>query len=77
MRVEILASNEYGPSAARYTFDKPIDQAPMWWIEEGHVPSLEDAKARLDHLRLNGSTEFAFGWEAAPAAKLWQEKRCA
>ena len=49
----------------------------MWWVEEGHRPTLDEAKAQLDQLRLHGSTEFAFGWEAAPAAKLWLEKRCA
>jgi hypothetical protein len=49
----------------------------MWWIEAGHVPTLEEAKERLDHLTANGPSEFAFGWETAPAARLWQDKRCA
>jgi len=49
----------------------------MWWIEAGHIPTLEEAKERLDHLTANGPSEFAFGWETAPAARLWQDKRCA
>ena len=32
----------------------------LWWIPEGSVPSIEDAKARLAHIRANGPTEFAF-----------------
>jgi hypothetical protein len=49
----------------------------MWWIEAGHVPTLAEAKARLDHLTQHGPSEHAFGWAEAPAARLWQEKRCA
>jgi len=49
----------------------------MWWVEAGHIPTLEEAKERLDHLTANGPSEFAFGWETAPAARLWQDKRCA
>ena len=59
-------------------FEKP--SAPhfvMWWIEAGHIPTLAEAKARLDHLTEHGPSEEAFGWETAPAAKLWQDKRCA
>ena len=32
----------------------------MWWIEEGHVPDLEEAAARLTHLRRHGPTADAF-----------------
>ena len=49
----------------------------MWWIEKGHIPTLEEAKERLDHLTLHGPGEHAFGWEQAPMAKLWRDKRCA
>jgi hypothetical protein len=59
-------------------FEKPT--APhfvMWWIEPGHVPTLEEAKERLDHLAAHGPSKQAFGWETAPAARLWQDKRCA
>jgi hypothetical protein len=49
----------------------------MWWIEPGHRPSIAEAEARLAHLIANGPSDQAFGWESAPAAKLWREKRCA
>lgn len=35
----------------------------MWWVEPGHVPTLAEAAARLEHLRQNGSTDHAFGWD--------------
>ena len=41
----------------------------MWWIEPGHRPSLEDAVARLDHLRLHGASDFAFDWAYARSGK--------
>lgn len=59
-------------------FEKPTKPYfVMWWIEKGHTPTLEEARERLDHLTNNGPSEHAFGWEDAPMARLWQEKRCA
>lgn len=49
----------------------------MWWVDEGHVPGLAEAKARLDHLAANGDSDFAFGWSHLPHVKLWQQARCA
>ena len=30
------------------------------WIEDGHIPTPQEAIERLDHLRTNGDTPFAF-----------------
>jgi len=49
----------------------------MWWVEEGHEPSVAEAKARLDHLDAHGDSDFAFGWSHLPHVKLWQQARCA
>lgn len=49
----------------------------MWHVEEGHQPSLEEAKARLDHLNQYGNSDHAFGWSHVPQVKLWLEARCA
>lgn len=49
----------------------------MWPIEEGHIPTLEEAFERLAHLREQGSSERAYGWEALPHLKEWMAKRCA
>lgn len=49
----------------------------MWWIDAGHIPTLTEAKRRLDHLIANGPSEFAFGWADLPNAEIWREQRCA
>ena len=49
----------------------------MWWVQDGHVPSVEEGTARLEHLRVNGDSDFAFGWSHLPHVKLWQQARCA
>ena len=49
----------------------------MWWVDEGHRPTLEEAKQRLDHLDEHGDSDFAFGWSHLPHVKLWQQQRCA
>jgi hypothetical protein len=32
----------------------------LWWIAEGTIPTVEDAIARLDHLRTHGPTPHSF-----------------
>jgi Domain of unknown function (DUF3291) len=48
----------------------------MWWIAAGHIPTLTEAKERLEHLAAHGASEYAFGWESIPAAQLWKTARC-
>lgn len=38
-------------------------QFVMWWIEEGHIPTLSEAMGRLQELRDNGPSPRAFGWD--------------
>ncbi len=40
--------------------DSPV--LALWWIPEGHIPTLNEGRARLDHVRMFGSTQFGFGW---------------
>lgn len=49
----------------------------MWPVEVGHVPTLAEAHERLEHLRANGCSEFAYGWDGLPHLKLWINQRCA
>lgn len=35
----------------------------LWWIEEGHVPTLVEARKRLDDLWRNGATARAFSFD--------------
>ena len=42
----------------------------MWHVEDGHQPTLEEAKARLDHLNEYGDSDHAFGWSYAAGKAL-------
>jgi len=32
----------------------------MWWVPDGHIPGLDEAKKRLLHLQEHGPSQFAF-----------------
>lgn len=49
----------------------------MWWMKEGELPTVEEALARLQHLRDNGPSEHAFGWESLPNAERLKQQQCA
>jgi hypothetical protein len=49
----------------------------MWWVQDGHAPTVEEGMERLEHLRANGDSDFAFGWSYLSHVKLWQQARCA
>ncbi|GAA6617335.1 DUF3291 domain-containing protein [Scytonema sp. NUACC26] len=34
----------------------------LWWVPAGHTPTVAEAKERLEHLRLYGSTPIAFSF---------------
>ena len=48
----------------------------MWWVEEGHLPTLEEALDRLEHLKTHGDCDHAFGWKHLRDAKMWQTHGC-
>jgi len=48
----------------------------MWWVAVGHRPSVEEAMARLEHLKQHGSSDHAFDWPSA-SGQLWKTARCA
>ena len=39
-------------------FDGPY--VALWWVPQGHIPTVEEAKERLEHLRAHGETPYAF-----------------
>ena len=49
----------------------------MWWVPAGHRPTLDEALARLDHLRDNGPSDHAFGWAHLGETTLWRQRNCA
>lgn len=48
----------------------------MWWVPEGHRPSLDEAMNRLAHLRANGPGPDAFGWRELSEADMWRDHGC-
>jgi hypothetical protein len=45
----------------REWFDSHVEShLVMWWIPAGHIPSIEEAAVRLEHLRAEGPTPEAF-----------------
>jgi hypothetical protein len=48
----------------------------MWSVSAGHLPGLEEAKARLDHLSQYGDSDFAYGWSHLAHIKLWRSRKC-
>ncbi|WP_028021667.1 DUF3291 domain-containing protein [Enterovibrio calviensis] len=42
-------------------FEKPKTHTyVMWWVEDGHIPSLQEAVERLEYLREHGDSAHAF-----------------
>lgn len=42
-------------------FERPRDAfMVLWWVPAGHLPSIDEAKARLEDLRTNGESPRAF-----------------
>jgi hypothetical protein len=46
---------------------EPLDgpSLVLWWVEAGHVPTIEEADARLRHLASNGPSDYAFTFKTA------------
>ena len=48
----------------------------MWFVPEGHIPTIAEAKGKLAHQEANGNSDAAFDWSHLPHVKLWQSQRC-
>ncbi|MEM0911808.1 MAG: DUF3291 domain-containing protein [Pseudomonadota bacterium] len=44
----------------REWFNKIQSHLVLWWISEGDIPTIEDAKERLKHLKQHGPSPYAF-----------------
>lgn len=45
----------------------------LWWVPIGHIPSIDEAKKRLEYLERNGPTQFAFTFQKVfPATEEFQ-----
>ena len=63
----------------RHEWFEKMDQRymVMWWAPAGHLPDVQEAIDRLEHLRTNGPSQQAFSWEDVASAELWKSARCA
>ena len=48
----------------------------MWWVPEGHQPTLDEALERLEMRKTQGDTDAAFGWSYLPQAQMWRARHC-
>jgi hypothetical protein len=44
----------------------------LWWIPAGHIPSPEEGRERLEYLRMNGDSPYAFSFKNLFTAPLEQ-----
>ena len=66
--VELVTADQ--PDAPPYfTYDAVLNSKER--------PTLDEALARLDHLRAHGDSDHAFGWAHLEAARLWRARNCA
>ena len=65
--------------AQRHEWFEKMDEryVAMWWVPIGHLPTIQEAIERLEHLNTHGSSDHAFGWEGLPSAQLYKTARCA
>ena len=42
-------------------FDGPY--MALWWVPQNHIPTVEEAKERLEYLRAHGETSYAFSFK--------------
>lgn len=36
----------------------------LWYVDKGHIPSLEEGKKRLEHLQIHGESPYAFSFKS-------------
>lgn len=41
-------------------FERMMPYMVMWWVPAGHIPTVDEAKARLTHLTEHGDSPYAF-----------------
>ncbi|WP_370339129.1 DUF3291 domain-containing protein [Parvularcula marina] len=48
----------------------------MWWVPDGHQPTLEEAMAKLEYRRQHGDSNEAFGWDWLKDAHMHKTHGC-
>ena len=52
----------YDRKAEWYDLDSQGTRLVMWWVPEGHIPTITEAMERFHHLEKHGNSDHAFGW---------------
>ncbi|KGJ86763.1 DUF3291 domain-containing protein [Colwellia psychrerythraea] len=52
------------------------DSYVLWWVPKGHIPTIEEAVEKLDFLRSNGDTPYAFTFKSNFTASEFVEIKC-
>lgn len=62
LKTYILKTGHVDFLKRRYEWFEKMDTPShvMWWVMEGHIPTLDEAKKRLEHLSKKGDTAHAF-----------------
>lgn len=56
-------------------FDKMEFYLVLWWVEAGHIPTVAEAKERLDYLQQHGPSGYAFTFRKPFASPNGEEVR--
>lgn len=48
----------------------------MWWVPEGHRPTVGEGMARWRHMSDHGNSDHAFGWKYLKEAQAWKTRAC-
>jgi Domain of unknown function (DUF3291) len=62
----VYRSAHIGPLRDRKQWFEPMEGPilALWWIPAGHIPTIDEAKERLEHLRQHGPSSYAFTFRA-------------
>jgi hypothetical protein len=63
----VYASEHVAPLRGRKQWFEPIEGPilALWWIPAGHIPTVNEAKERLEHLKVHGPSRHAFTFRTA------------
>ena len=50
------------PRGREWFVPMELPKVACWWIEEGSIPTLQEGRLRLEHLQVNGDSDYAFGY---------------